>query len=71
MNNELKKRLPNLITILGGPICHRSDPMVGPGFDSIVMGEGEELILNLLQDIEETGKPKPHYKQLFDQQPIH
>ena len=67
VNQELKKRLPNLITVLGGPICHRSDPMVGPGFDSVVMGEGEELILTLLDDIEKTGKPKPHYRQQFDQ----
>ena len=69
VNRELKKRLPNLITIIGGPICHRTNPMVGEGFDYIVMGEGEELILDILEDIEKNGKPPElkHMVQKFDQ----
>lgn len=77
MNRELKKRLPNLISILGGPICHRTNPMVGEGqwgdgrhdFDYIVMGEGEELILEVLEDIEKNGKPNEfkHVVQQFSQ----
>jgi len=69
MNRELKKRLPNIISIIGGPICHRTNPMVGEGFDYIVMGEGEELILDVLADIEQNGKPTElkHFVQKFDQ----
>lgn len=67
VNAELKKRLPNLITVLGGPICHRDDPHAGPGFDSVVSGEGEELILRLLEDVEKYGKPQERYKQEFNQ----
>jgi len=69
MNRELKKRLPNIISIIGGPICHRTNPLVGEGFDYIVMGEGEELILDILADIEKNGKPPElkHIVQKFDQ----
>lgn len=77
MNRELKKRLPNLITILGGPICHRTNPMVGDDefgggnipFEYIAMGEGEELILDILQDIEDNGKPESmkHFVQDYNQ----
>lgn len=69
MNRELKKRLPNIISIIGGPICHRTNPLVGEGFDYIVMGEGEELILEILADIEKNGKPPElkHIVQKFDQ----
>jgi hypothetical protein len=57
VNKELKKRLPNLISVLGGPICHRHDPCMGEGFDYIVSGEGEELILQLLEEVEQNGRP--------------
>ena len=69
VNRELKKRLPNIVSIIGGPIFHRTNPMVGEGFDYIVMGEGEELILEVLEDIEKNGKPSELKKvvQRFDQ----
>jgi len=57
MQKKLKERLPNLIFLLGGPICHRSDIRMGDDFDYIVQGEGEKLILQILEDIEKNGKP--------------
>lgn len=53
---ELRKHLPNIITIGGGGICNRSE-FISTQFDYIASGEGEQLILDILEDIEKEGKP--------------
>lgn len=55
---ELKKRLPNIITIAGGAICNKSQLLIGNHYDYVVAGEGEQLILDIMEDIEQNGKPK-------------
>lgn len=57
LNSEIRKKLPNVISVLGGPICHRSDPRAGNEWEYIVSGEGEKLILEVLRDIEVNGRP--------------
>jgi radical SAM superfamily enzyme YgiQ (UPF0313 family) len=54
---ELKKRLPNIITIAGGGICNKSELTISDQFDYIAAGEGEQLILDIMNDIETNGKP--------------
>lgn len=55
---ELRKRLPNIITIAGGAICNKSQLMIGNHYDYIVSGEGEQLILDIMEDVEQNGKPE-------------
>jgi anaerobic magnesium-protoporphyrin IX monomethyl ester cyclase len=59
VNRELRKRLPNLISMVGGPICNKGDPRLIPTeWEYVVSGEGEKLILDVLDDIEHNGKPE-------------
>lgn len=53
MAKEIKKRLPHIKIIVGGPQCHAFPPGTDkPFYDHIVSGEGEQLILQLLEQIE-------------------
>jgi radical SAM superfamily enzyme YgiQ (UPF0313 family) len=82
---ELKRRFPDMISIIGGPICW-SFNQVGDlakldGFDHIFIGDGEEWITPLLEDIRlgkkvepviqnktrfEIAKARPMYRPLMD-----
>jgi radical SAM superfamily enzyme YgiQ (UPF0313 family) len=59
---ELKKLLPDLIIMLGGPSCNRGldlsrfSKLYTP--DYIICGEGEELILQALEEIESGYRPE-------------
>jgi anaerobic magnesium-protoporphyrin IX monomethyl ester cyclase len=54
---EIKRKLPNAIIMVGGPLWHKSKEHFGFVPDYIVRGEGEELILQALEEIEANGKP--------------
>lgn len=54
---KLKERLPNIITVAGGAICNKSELLIGNHYDYVVSGEGEQLILDILEDVENNGKP--------------
>ena len=61
MARELRRRLPNAVLIAGGSQMqwvryYTDDPY--PEFDFKIRGEGEQLLLNLLQDIENGTLPQ-------------
>lgn len=57
MVEELKKRMPNVLIALGGPICHRGSPNFNFHSDYIVSGEGEQLVLDMMAEIETGNIP--------------
>lgn len=60
MARELKKRMPNLIVMVGGPSCHQSYWEPPEEYDYIVSGEGEKMLLEAMEEIEQgIVKPKP------------
>jgi radical SAM superfamily enzyme YgiQ (UPF0313 family) len=85
VQQELKRRFPDAVSMIGGPICW-SFNQVGDlakldGFDHIYIGDGEEAIAALLDDLRrgnpvkrvienkarfEIGKARPMYRQLMD-----
>jgi hypothetical protein len=52
MIKEIKKLLPTVKIILGGPSCHSSTFEPIPEVDHWVAGEGEQVLLDFLEDIE-------------------
>jgi anaerobic magnesium-protoporphyrin IX monomethyl ester cyclase len=52
---QIKKRLPNVKMALGGSNVHNGSHVDRPYYDYIVTGEGEEVIVKILNDIE-SGK---------------
>jgi radical SAM superfamily enzyme YgiQ (UPF0313 family) len=53
MMRDLQKRLPNAKYIVGGPQANTPNPTTMRQFDYIVQGEGEQLLLTVLDSIEE------------------
>jgi hypothetical protein len=57
---ELKRRIPNLIIMVGGPTCHQSYWQPPEEYDYIVSGEGEKMLIEALEEIESGSiKPRP------------
>ncbi len=52
MASELKKVLPDAVFVLGGSDAHKELRDINPAFDYIVRGEGEGIILNILDNVE-------------------
>ena len=52
MATELKKVLPNAVFVLGGSDAHKELRNINPTFNYIVRGEGEGIILNILDNVE-------------------
>ena len=52
MARELKKRLPNVKIIFGGPNCHMPDYIPDSAVDHWVAGEGEQVLIDFLENIE-------------------
>lgn len=52
MCQELKRRLPNVKIAVGGPNVHKSWFKIEPYYDYVVVGEGEQNLLVLLEDVE-------------------
>ena len=56
---KIRERLPNMITIVGGAICNKSVGGFSEEFDYVVSGEGEELFLEVLGEIEDNNGARP------------
>ena len=52
MASALKKVLPNAVFVLGGSDAHKELRDINPTFNYIVRGEGEGIILNILDNVE-------------------
>ena len=57
MIRELKKRLPDVLVIAGGPSCHNPEYEPIDEIDYYVVGEGEQILLDLLENIENNKLP--------------
>ncbi len=53
MCQELKRRMPNVKIMVGGSNVQKSWFAIQPYYDYVVTGEGEEVILKILDEIEE------------------
>ena len=53
MCQELKRRNPNIKIAVGGPNVHKSWFKIEPYYDYVVVGEGEQNLLVMLDEIEE------------------
>jgi hypothetical protein len=52
MCQELKRRMPNLIIAVGGSNVQKSWFQIQPYYDYVVNGEGEQKLLELLEEVE-------------------
>lgn len=52
MCRELKRRMPNVKIAVGGPNVHKSWFKIEDYYDYVVVGEGEQNLLVLLEDVE-------------------
>lgn len=53
MASEIKRRYPHVKIMVGGPQCHSFPPGLDkPYYDYVVSGEGEEMLLQVLDEIE-------------------
>ena len=53
MASEIKRRYPHVKIMVGGPQCHAFPPGADkPYYDYVVSGEGEEMLLKVLDEIE-------------------
>jgi len=85
VQTEMKKRFPSMISVIGGPICwsfNQVDDLAKiDGFDHIVIGDGEEIITPLLENLRlgnpvqrvtqnkerfDLSKARPMYRPLMD-----
>lgn len=55
---ELKKRLPNTLFMMGGSDAHKQLQSYDPVWDYIVRGEGEQIYLEILEEIEKGHRPQ-------------
>jgi hypothetical protein len=53
MCQELKRRLPNVKIAVGGPNVHKHWFAIHPYYDYVIVGEGEQNLLVMLDEIEE------------------
>ena len=56
MCRELKRRMPDVKIAVGGPNVHKSWFKIEPYYDYVVVGEGEQNLLVLLDDVEQGNK---------------
>ena len=62
MCQELKRRMPNVKIMVGGSNVQKSWFNIQPYYDYVVSGEGEEIILKVLDEIEQgVTHPAPQY----------
>jgi len=53
MCQELKRRMPNVKIAVGGPNVHKHWFPIHPYYDYVIVGEGEQNLLVMLEEIEE------------------
>ena len=57
MCQEIKRRNPNILIAVGGPNVHKSWFDIRPYYDYVIVGEGEQNLLVMLDEIEEGWRP--------------
>jgi hypothetical protein len=57
MCREIKRRAPHILIAVGGPNVHKSWYQIEPYYDYVIVGEGEQNILVMLDEIEEGWRP--------------
>lgn len=57
MVSRFKELLPSSLIALGGPSCHRGQNWFGFDPDYVISGEGEELVLDMLAEVESGIRP--------------
>ena len=57
MCQEIKRRDPNILIAVGGPNVHKSWYKIEPYYDYVIVGEGEQNLLVMLDEIEEGWRP--------------
>lgn len=65
MCQELKRRLPNVKIAVGGPNVHKHWFAIHPYYDYVIVGEGEQNLLVMLDEIEE--KKEVEYPRVLTQ----
>ena len=59
---QIKARNPDALTLVGGPISLAADQLDRQYIDSVVVGEGEHVIFDVLEDAQSSGKIQPVYR---------
>ena len=67
MAQEIKRRNPNILIAVGGPNVHKSWFDIRPYYDYIIVGEGEQNLLVMLDEIEEGKRPFPDQPRVLTQ----
>jgi hypothetical protein len=57
MAQEIKRRNPNILIAVGGPNVHKNWFDIRPYYDYVIVGEGEQNLLVMLDEIEEGWRP--------------
>lgn len=57
MCQEIKRRNPDILIAVGGPNVHKNWFKVHPYYDYVIVGEGEQNLLKMLDEIEEGWRP--------------
>jgi hypothetical protein len=67
MAQEIKRRNPNILIAVGGPNVHKSWFDIRPYYDYVIVGEGEQNLLVMLDEIEEGKRPFPGQPRVLTQ----
>ena len=67
MCQEIKRRNPNILIAVGGPNVHKSWFDIRPYYDYVIVGEGEQNLLVMLDEIEEGKRPFPGQPRMLTQ----
>ena len=57
MCQEIKRRNPDILIAVGGPNVHKNWFKVHPYYDYVIVGEGEQNLLKMLDEIEDGWRP--------------
>ena len=67
MCQEIKRRNPNILIAVGGPNVHKNWFDIRPYYDYVIVGEGEQNLLVMLDEIEEGWRPFPGQPRVLTQ----
>jgi len=57
MCQEIKRRNPDILIAMGGPNVHKDWFNIQPYYDYVIVGEGEQNLLKMLDEIEDGWRP--------------